>query len=74
MGKGLTDRDSAIIQQIILDRWNPLRLNKKIASHFGLTINALHLPFVRSLGGSPNPPRSRALRRAPRRPNLASYL
>ena len=39
MGKGLTDRDSAIIQQIILDRWNPLRLNKKIASHFGLTIN-----------------------------------
>ena len=38
MGKGLTDRDSAIIQQIILDRWNPLRLNKKIASHFGLTI------------------------------------
>jgi hypothetical protein len=35
---------------------------------------ALRLPFVRSLGGSPNPPRSRALRRAPRRPNLASYL
>jgi hypothetical protein len=31
--------DSAIIQQIILNRWNPLRLNKKIASHFGLTIN-----------------------------------
>ena len=29
----------AIIQQVILDRWNPLRLNKKIASHFGLTIN-----------------------------------
>ncbi|MEE2833967.1 MAG: hypothetical protein VYD18_16525 [Candidatus Latescibacterota bacterium] len=26
-------------QQVILDRWNPLRLNKKIASHFGLTIN-----------------------------------
>ena len=40
MGKGLTDRDSAIIQQITLDRWNPLQLNnKKIASHFGLTIN-----------------------------------
>ena len=39
MGKGLTDRDSAIIQQIILDRWNPLRLKKKIATHFGLTIN-----------------------------------
>ena len=39
MRKGLTDRDRAIIQQIILDRWNPLRLNKKIATHFGLTIN-----------------------------------
>ena len=39
MSKGLTDRDRAIIQQVILDRWNPLRLNKKIASHFGLTIN-----------------------------------
>jgi len=39
MGKGLTDRDSAIVQKIILDRWNPLRLNKRIASHFGLTIN-----------------------------------
>ena len=74
MGKDLTDTERAIIQQVILDRWNPLRLNKKIASHFGLTINALHLPFVRSLGGSPNPLRSRALRRAPRRPNLTSYL
>ena len=39
MSKGLTDRDRAIIQQVILDRWNPLRLNKKIATHFGLTIN-----------------------------------
>jgi hypothetical protein len=39
MGKGITDRDKAIVQQIILDGWNPLRLNKKIASHFGLTIN-----------------------------------
>jgi hypothetical protein len=39
MGKDLTDTERAIIQQIILDRWNPLRLNKKIASHFGLTIN-----------------------------------
>lgn len=29
----------AIIQQVILDHYNPLRLNKKIASHFGLTIN-----------------------------------
>ena len=26
-------------QQVILDRWNPLGLNKKIATHFGLTIN-----------------------------------
>ncbi len=39
MPKGLTDTERAIIQQVILDRWNPLRLNKKIASHFGLTIN-----------------------------------
>ena len=39
MVKDLTDTERAIIQQVILDRWNPLRLNKKIASHFGLTIN-----------------------------------
>ena len=39
MGKELTDTDRAIIQQIILDRWNPHRLNKKISSHFGLSIN-----------------------------------
>jgi hypothetical protein len=39
MVKDLTETERAIIQQIILDRWNPLRLNKKIASHFGLTIN-----------------------------------
>ena len=39
MGKDLTDTERAIIQQIILDRWNPLRHNKKIATHFGLTIN-----------------------------------
>ncbi|SVB69019.1 uncharacterized protein METZ01_LOCUS221873 [marine metagenome] len=39
MGKDLTDTERAIIQQVILDRWNPLRLNKKIATHFGLTIN-----------------------------------
>ena len=31
MGKDLTDTERAIIQQVILDRWNPLRLNKKIA-------------------------------------------
>ena len=39
MVKDLTDTERAIIQQVILDRWNPLRLNKKIATHFGLTIN-----------------------------------
>ena len=39
MGKELTDREHAIIQLIILDRWNPHRLNKKISSHFGLSIN-----------------------------------
>ena len=39
MSKELTDRERAIVQQIILDRWNPRRLNKKISSHFGLTIN-----------------------------------
>ena len=39
MGKELTDREHAIIQQIILDRWNPHRLNKKISSHFGLSTN-----------------------------------
>ena len=39
MPKDLTDTERAIIQQVILDRWNPLRLNKKIASHFSLTIN-----------------------------------
>ena len=41
MSKGLTDRDRAIIQQVILDRWNPHRLTKKICDHFGLTINQL---------------------------------
>jgi hypothetical protein len=39
MGKELTGTERAIIQQVILDRWNPLRLNKKIASPVGLTIN-----------------------------------
>ena len=39
MGKELTDRERAIIQQIVLDRWNPRRLNKKISSHFGLSTN-----------------------------------
>jgi len=39
MSKSLTDRDRAIIQQVILDRWNPLRLNKKITAYFGLTID-----------------------------------
>ena len=35
----LTDLDRQIIQQCILDRWNPHRLNRKIAHHFGLTLN-----------------------------------
>ena len=39
MGKDLTDTERAIIQQVVLDRWNPLRLKKKIDTHFGLTIN-----------------------------------
>jgi DNA-directed RNA polymerase sigma subunit (sigma70/sigma32) len=47
MGKDLTDTERAIIQQIILDRWNPLRLHKKIASHFGLTINQVR--HIRSM-------------------------
>ena len=35
----LTDLDRQIIQQCILDRWNPHRLNRKIAHHFGLPLN-----------------------------------
>ena len=39
MAKELTNKERAVIQKIILDRWNPHRLNKKNASHFDLTIN-----------------------------------
>ena len=39
MAAKLTDTERQIIQMMILDRWNPHRLNKKIASHFGLTVN-----------------------------------
>ena len=39
MSVELTDREHQIIQQLILDRWNPHRINKKIADHHRLTIN-----------------------------------
>ena len=35
-----------IIQQLILDRWNPHRINKKIANHHKLTIN--QVKYMRS--------------------------
>ena len=38
MQKELNDRN-AMIQMILLDRWNPHRLDKKIASHFDLTLD-----------------------------------
>ena len=37
MSVELTDREHQIIQQLILDRWNPHRINKKIANHHKLT-------------------------------------
>ncbi len=39
MGKELTTQEHEIIQQLILDRWNPHRINQKIANHFGLSVN-----------------------------------
>jgi DNA-directed RNA polymerase sigma subunit (sigma70/sigma32) len=39
MAKELTDQERAIIQQAILDRWNPHRLTKKICDTFGLSVN-----------------------------------
>ena len=39
MTKELTTQEHEIIQQLILDRWNPHRINQKIANHFGLSIN-----------------------------------
>ena len=35
----LTDIEHQIIHQLILDRWNPHRISKKIADHFSLSIN-----------------------------------
>ena len=39
MAKELTDQERAIIQQAILDRWNPHLLTKKICDTFGLSVN-----------------------------------
>ena len=39
MSEGVTDQEQQIIQMMILDRWNPGRINEKIANHFGLTKN-----------------------------------
>jgi len=46
MSVELTDREHEIIQQLILDRWNPHRINKKIANHHGPTIN--QVKYMRS--------------------------
>ena len=37
----MTDQERAIIQQAILDRWNPHRLTWKIANHFDLSVNQI---------------------------------
>ena len=39
MTKELTAQEKVIIQQAILDRWNPHRLTWKIANHFDLSEN-----------------------------------
>ena len=41
MVKELTAQEKAIIQQAILDRWNPHRLTWKIANHFDLSVNQI---------------------------------
>ena len=41
MVKELTAQERAIIQQAILDRWNPHRLTWKIANHFDLSVNQI---------------------------------
>ena len=41
MTKPLTAQEKAIIQQAILDRWNPHRLTWKIANHFDLSENQI---------------------------------
>ena len=38
-GAGSSNRRLAIVQQAILDRWNPHRLTKKICDTFGLSVN-----------------------------------
>jgi hypothetical protein len=42
MAEDLNDRERAIIQMILVDRWNPHRLDQKIASHFTLTLDQVH--------------------------------
>ena len=39
MDKVLTSQEHEIIQQLILDRWNPHRISQKISNHFGLSVN-----------------------------------
>jgi hypothetical protein len=39
MSDHLTDTEKAIVQQVRLDKWNPHRLDRKIASHFAMTID-----------------------------------
>ena len=39
MAEELTGLERAMIQMILTDRWNPSRLNRKIANHFELTID-----------------------------------
>lgn len=39
MPRQLTDIEREIIHMLVLDRWNPHRINRKIASHFGLTVD-----------------------------------
>ena len=41
MAKELKAQEKAIIQQAILDRWNPHRLIWKIANHFDLSVNQI---------------------------------
>ena len=38
MRTATTDMEDQIIQQLILDRWNPHRIDHKIANHFGLML------------------------------------
>jgi len=65
MAKELTDQEKAIIQQAILDRWNPHRLTWKIANHFDLSVNQIrHIKskamqeLLLSFGATPRLPQS----------------